>query len=206
MDDLYYTIDKPDQIEIKIKGSRFIGETSLVNSIEEANRQLAVIRKREHAATHHCYAYRVGLFDKLQFKYSDDGEPGGTAGRPIYDVITGKNITNILLVVTRYFGGTKLGTGGLVRAYSEASAKALNLSGIRENYLTESIKVGLHFSFYDQLVKLLSRFSAVQKNTDFSDHVTMELEIRKSQVDILTEAIIEITNGKAKIEKIQTGK
>lgn len=206
MDDLYYTIDKPARTEIKIKGSRFIGETSLVNSIEETNRQLAVIRKREHAATHHCYAYRVGLFDELQFKYSDDGEPGGTAGRPIYDVITGKDITNILLVVTRYFGGTKLGTGGLVRAYSEASSKALNLSGIKENYLTESIKVELHFSFYDQLVKLINRFSAIQKNADFSDHVSIELEVRKSKIDILTNAIIEITNGQAKIEKNPTGK
>ena len=206
MDDLYYTIVKPAQTEIKIKGSRFIGETNHVNSAEEATRQLTVIRKREHAATHHCYAYRVGLFDQLQFKYSDDGEPGGTAGRPIYDVITGKDITNILLVVTRYFGGTKLGTGGLVRAYSEASAKTLNLSGIKENYITESIKVELHFSFYDQLIKLINRISAEQKNIVFSDHVAMELEVRKSKIDTLTNAITELTNGQAKIEKIRNSK
>ncbi|MCK4606997.1 MAG: YigZ family protein, partial [candidate division Zixibacteria bacterium] len=117
MDDQYYEIAGPARIEIKRKGSRFIAETGAVSSVEEAHEQLETVRSREHAATHHCYAYRVGIADEARFKYSDDGEPGGTAGRPIYDVICGCEVTNALLVVTRYFGGTKLGTGGLARAY-----------------------------------------------------------------------------------------
>ena len=114
-DDVYYQILKTARHETKVKGSRFIAECATVATADEALSFLGAIRKREHAATHHCYAYTVGLFDDMQFKYSDDGEPSGTAGRPIYDMIGGQELSNCIVVVTRYFGGTKLGTGGLVR-------------------------------------------------------------------------------------------
>src|SRR5512140_3280741 len=121
MDDAYFTIEHEASIELKIKNSRFIGETYLVTSPEQALERLSSVRKREFSATHHCYAYRVGLSRNVLFKYSDAGEPSGTAGKPIYDQMMGADITQILLVVTRYFGGTKLGTGGLTHAYSEAA-------------------------------------------------------------------------------------
>ncbi|MCK4857045.1 MAG: YigZ family protein, partial [candidate division Zixibacteria bacterium] len=138
------------QIEIKVKGSRFIGETCLVASVDEAVARLAVVRKREYQATHHCYAYVTGWPDQVGFKYSDDGEPSGTAGRPIYDVITGHALTNLLVVVTRYFGGTKLGTGGLVRAYSEAARAAVEASGRHQQFLTRDYRFVLEFARYDQ--------------------------------------------------------
>ena len=202
MDDLYYTISRPARVEIKVKGSRFIAETHLVASIDEAGARLAAIRKREHAATHHCYAWRVGLCDETQSKYSDDGEPNGTAGRPIYDAVEGRSLTNILLVVTRYFGGTKLGTGGLVRAYSEAAGSVLEQSGAKENHLTERILVDIAITHYDLLVKAIHHHSARQVGADFSDHVAVELEIRKSSADKLIDDITELSNGRAEIRRL----
>ncbi|MCP4685670.1 MAG: YigZ family protein, partial [bacterium] len=128
MDDSYLTIKRESKIDTKVKGSRFIGETFKVANVAEALEKLDEVRKREYNATHHCYAYITGLGREQVFKYSDDGEPSGTAGRPIYDIIAGADVTSILCVVTRYFGGTKLGTGGLVRAYGETAREALKAS------------------------------------------------------------------------------
>jgi len=203
MDDVYYTIAKAASIEIKRKGSRFIAETNLAAGTGSALEQLERIRKREHSATHHCYAYRVGLLDEIEYKYSDDGEPNGTAGRPIYDVVCGRGITNILLVVTRYFGGTKLGTGGLVRAYSDAARNVMETSGRQEHYLTERIAVTIDFSLYDSLAKIVRRLQATQNRADFSDHVSLELEVRKTKADHLITEIVQLSAGKAKIEKIR---
>ncbi len=200
MDDRYFTIERPAVAETKIKGSRFIAATHFVRSVDEAIAKLEEVRKREYNATHNCYAWRVGLFKEVQFKYSDDGEPGGTAGRPIYDVVAGSGIDNILVVVTRYFGGTKLGTGGLVRAYSEAARLALEQSGRKENFLTDLLKVEIDFSLYDQMVRLVHRFGAAQKNADFSDRVVLALEIRKSLSERLKAEIVELSGGRAKIE------
>jgi len=199
MDDLYLTIARETQVELKVKSSRFIGEIFSTSSIDQAKEQLARVRKREHAATHHCYAYRVGLFDETEFKYSDDGEPSGTAGRPIYDAICGRDITNAILIVTRYFGGTKLGTGGLVRAYGDAAGMALDQAGQKENYVMSAIKVEIDFAQYDQLARLCSRLEARQTESDFSDIVRLTLEIRKSRAEELIGSITELTNGRAKI-------
>lgn len=202
MDDKYYTIAKPAQYEIKIKGSRFIAECTIAATIEEATDILESIRKREYSATHHCYAWQVGLFNQKAFKYSDDGEPSGTAGKPIYDVIHGREIDNILMVVTRYYGGTKLGTGGLVRAYSEAAIGAMDKAGKKENFLTNQFKVEIDFPLYDQLVRLTNKFGAKQISSEYSDMVTVVLEIRLTKSELLMNEIIQLSSGKAKIEKI----
>jgi len=201
MDDRYYTIRAPSQAETKVKGSRFLAESKPVISVKDVQATLERIRKREYAATHHCYAYRVGLFDRMTFKYSDDGEPSGTAGRPIYDVICGRNLTNILIVVTRYFGGTKLGTGGLVRAYSEAAKLVVEKSGTKENFITESIRVEIEFPFYDRLARILPKYSAKQTKADYSDRVALELEVRQSRVAELIVEISQLSGGRARIER-----
>lgn len=203
MDDVYLTIDRPSQAEIKVKGSRFIARTFVVTSADEALQQLGRIRKQEHAATHNCFAYIVGIpLERAQFKYSDDGEPGGTAGKPIYDILSGGRLTNTLLVVTRYFGGTKLGTGGLARAYSDAARLAMDASGTRENFITSSFRVEIDFPVYDSLVKAAHRLGAVERKSEFSDRVTLELEIRKSLADRLLSEITELSKGRAAIEKL----
>lgn len=203
MDDSFLTIANPSTGEIKVKGSRFIARATLADSVASARAQLKHIQKEEYGATHNCYAYIVGVpAEKAEFKYSDDGEPGGTAGKPIYDVVHGSGLTNILLVVTRYFGGTKLGTGGLVKAYSEAAALALKLSGIRENFITDSLRVEIDFSAYDSLKKVISRLQAKETAADFSDKVSLQVEIRRSLTEKLMAEIVELTKGQAKIEKI----
>ena len=202
MDDQYYEIAGQARIEIKRKGSRFIAETCPVDSVEEAHEQLEIVRKREHAATHHCYANRVVLANDALFKSADDGAPGGTAGRPIYDIICGRAVTNVLLVVTRYFGGTKLGTGGLARAYGDAAREAMDRSGRKERFLTVLIGVQLEFSLYDRLAKLTRQYEARQKDAEFSERVSVRLQVRRSLVDRLTADIIKLSGGKARIEKL----
>jgi uncharacterized YigZ family protein len=203
MDDVYFTIGNPAQHEIKVKGSRFISECVPVESAEEVKAALELIRKREHAATHHCYAYRIGLPDNRQFKYSDDGEPSGTAGAPIYNVICGHNLTNTLVVVTRYFGGTKLGTGGLARAYGDAARQVIEKAGIKKCFVTKCYKVEIDFSLFDQLTKLIHRFAARQLEADFSDRVSLKLEVRKSRAANFVAELTSLSAGHASIEEIK---
>ncbi len=199
MDDSFLTIKAPAQAEIKVKGSRFIGETREVAHLEEAAAELEKIRKREHAATHHCYAYRIGRGSQAVFKYSDDGEPSGTAGKPIYDVLVGHELTNALIVVTRYFGGTKLGTGGLARAYRQAAKEAVEKSGVREVVLKNLVRIRTDFSSYEPLVRLLHRYSAPPTEVEFTDVVTLTVAVRRRDTQQVVNEIIQLTNGKAEV-------
>jgi len=202
MDDSYLTIEKEAVEEIKVKGSRFIARTFFSATVEEAQDKLEAVRKKEYSATHNCYAYLIGVDPKQrQFKYSDDGEPNGTAGRPIFDIISGSGATNLLAVVTRYFGGTKLGTGGLVKAYSDSAKLAVTRSCIKENYLTDIFHVEIDFSFYDRLLQNINKIGARVIESNFSDNVILNIEIRKSLSAKLKTEIIELSSGKAKIEK-----
>ncbi|MDD3731356.1 MAG: YigZ family protein [candidate division Zixibacteria bacterium] len=203
MNDCYLTIANEAHAEIKIKGSRFIGETFHVRTAEEALQKLNIVRQREYAATHHCYAWQVGVNEEKSFKYSDAGEPSGTAGKPIYDVIAGHDITMILLVVTRYFGGTKLGTGGLVRAYSDTAVAVMDKSGIKENYLTADYKIILEFPHYDRWLKIINNLGARVVDAAFAEKVTMQVEIRLSRVERLKQAFMELTGGKGVFESLK---
>lgn len=202
MEDVYYTIRQATRHEIKVRGSRFIGECAEVTTVEAAMAYLGAVRKREHAATHHCYAYTVGLHEDMLFKYSDDGEPSGTAGRPIYDVAMGRGLSNTIVVVTRYFGGTKLGTGGLVRAYSEAAIGVLEAADRKENYLTTRYDIVLDFHLYDLLNKVIHRFEARQVDAEFTDRVRAVIEVRRSLAEALQHEIVQLSGGKAKIAQI----
>lgn len=201
MDDSYLTIQREATAEIKVKGSRFIGESCLVETVEEAGERLELIRKREYQATHHCPAYHIGLGHDAVFKYSDDGEPGGTAGKPIYDVIVGRNLTNILIVVTRYFGGTKLGTGGLVRAYGDAAKAVLDKSGVKENYLTRAYHLEIDFTRFNQLQQLINKLEIQTVNSEFTDTVSLDIAVRLSREKQFRTEFVELTQGKARLEK-----
>jgi len=201
MDDVYYQILRTARHETKVKGSRFIAECATVATVDEALSFLGAIRKREHAATHHCFAYTVGLFDDMQFKYSDDGEPSGTAGRPIYDMLGGQELSNCAVVVTRYFGGTKLGTGGLVRAYGDAARGALEAAGRASHYLLTTFAVEIDFPLYDLLTKAIHRHRARQVDARFTDRVNLEIEIRLAEADALQDEIVQLSGGKAIIER-----
>ena len=196
-------IERESKIELKIKASRFIGETRIVSSIDQADSALQSIRKREHAATHHCYAYKLQSLNQPLFKYSDDGEPSGTAGRPIFDAIEGRKLTNLLVVVTRYFGGTKLGTGGLVRAYGDTTAGALDVSGIIEKYVMKKFKLGASFSTYNILLRLFEKLKVEVCESSFSSDVTLIVRIRQSNADQLKAEFVEITSGKGTIDEVR---
>lgn len=200
--DQFLTIAKEASVEIKVKASRFIGETFLVDSTQTALEKLNLVRKREYSATHHCYAYLVGLGNDSAFKYSDDGEPNGSAGKPIYDQLAGRNLTNSLVVVTRYFGGTKLGTGGLVRAYSEAANLALEQSGLKEHFITSRFETVCEFSYYDRWHKTVRQLGGTVLDSQFAEKVTLTLEIRVTMADRLKVEFIELTSGKGEIKSV----
>jgi uncharacterized YigZ family protein len=201
MDDTYFTIQREATAEIKVKGSRFIAESRLVKTVEEATGRLEGIRKREYQATHHCPAYHIGLGNDAVFKYSDDGEPSGTAGKPIYDVIAGRDLTNILVVVTRYFGGTKLGTGGLVRAYGDAAKAVLDKSGVKENYLTSQYHLELDFTYFNSIQQLINKLEIRTLNSEFTDAVSLDIAVRLSREEQFCSEFVELTQGKAHLEK-----
>lgn len=202
VEDAYLTIATESRSEFKVKGSRFIGESFLIGSIDEAMLRLDAVRKREFQATHHCYAYVVGLPGNQQHKYSDDGEPGGTAGRPIYDTLAGRGLTNTLLIVTRYFGGTKLGPGGLARAYSDTARAVLELSGTKTNYIVRRFRCDLQFPLYDGWLRELHKLGATVVDSQFAERVTLTLEIRAGQAERLMAAFVQLTSGKGSLEEI----
>jgi uncharacterized YigZ family protein len=204
MDDVYLMIRQPAKAETKVKGSRFIAEAEAVTAVDDALTKLAAIRKREYSATHHCYAYIVGRGQDATFKYSDDGEPGGSAGKPIYDVVAGTGVTNVLCVVTRYFGGTKLGTGGLVRAYGDAARAAMTAAGVKECFLTRRFRFTFDFNLYDRWLQAVHRLGAEVLDTRYSDHIEMDARIRLSRAPQLIETFTELTSGKGIVEEIES--
>jgi uncharacterized YigZ family protein len=202
MEDEYRTIVRAARTEIKVQGSRFIGEAMPALTVQDASVQLDAIRKREYAASHHCSAYRVGHEGTPTFKYSDDGEPNGTAGRPIYDAITGAHLTDTLVVVTRYFGGTKLGTGGLAHAYADSAALALEEAGAVTKFLTLRARCTLDFSQYNRWLRLIQKSGATVIESQFGTEVITCIEIRRSRFDDLRKTFIELTAGKGRFEAL----
>lgn len=199
--DSYLTLTGCFIHEIKIKGSRFIAIGNPAGSESRARQILESIKKTEFGANHHCYAYTTGL-DKIDYKYSDDGEPSGTAGRPIYQVISGRSLKNILVVVVRYFGGTKLGTGGLTRAYSQATTEMLEGAVVTEKLICDRLGFSIPFNLYDRLMKNISDGNYKIISREYSERVDMVLEIRKSHVDGFIERLTELTGGRVEIQKL----
>jgi len=197
--DSYLTIKNSAETEMKIKGSKFIGRVFSCESEVEAISILENIRKKYYDANHNCFAYRVGSGNDLIFRYSDDGEPSGTAGRPIYDRLEGKNLTNLILIVTRYFGGTKLGTGGLTHAYSDAAQQVLEEAGVVENFITEQIPMVLQFADYSPVKRVIFQIGGKIVESDFSDIVKLTVEIRLSLAQKLKSGLIDLTSGRIEI-------
>lgn len=198
--DSYLTISESCEHEIKIKGSRFIGLAFPAENDRRALKILNEIRAREHAASHHCFAYVVGI-DKELSKYSDDGEPSGTAGKPIYQAIVGRKLKNVLVIVVRYFGGTKLGTGGLARAYSQAAVGVLEKTRVVEKLICDRIEFSIDFSLYDQVMRLVNSGKYGLVGQDFTERVRLILDIRKSQTDAFISRLREMTGGRVEIRK-----
>ena len=188
-----YTIEKDYISEIIIKKSRFISHLFKVNNTDEANQVLKEIRKKHYDATHNCYAYIISDKDQTIIKSSDDGEPGGTAGVVIYEVLKKNNLTNVICIVTRYFGGIKLGAGGLVRAYSQSTGEAIKQIDQLIKIIEKS-KLTLEFS-YDKIhdiEKTMSEYTLINK--EFSDKVRYTYEIPSEVLETLKGKLINISN------------
>ena len=199
MEDFYKQIASGQTSESKIKGSRFIGEAGLVTSGEEASAFLGAIKKREYSATHHCWAYRVGA-DGASFRFNDDGEPSGTAGQPILRQIDGLGITNAMVVVTRYYGGTKLGKGGLIRAYGDAARIVLEKCRIETKILRDQIRVVFLYEDTSIAMRTIQSHDAKIVSTDYHDHTEMVLAVRKSEVAGFKDAFVDKLGGRGQVE------
>lgn len=193
--DKYYTIEKKERAELKVKSSRFIATANHVVNKDEAMEFLNSIRKEFHDATHNCFAYRFGD-SGLEFRSSDDGEPSGSSGKPILFTIQKYDVSDVIVVVTRYFGGTKLGIGGLARAYSEAASMVLSECIKKEVYKTQQVRI---FCVYEDLnvVKKIIDSTAVSYEEYYADAIEFVAKIPISEIEEFCLKIQSMTNGRA---------
>jgi len=193
--DYYLTIEEKTSAEVKIDKSRFIGHCCPIESVDDALSELEKIRVEHYNATHNCWAYSIGG-GGLEYRYSDDGEPNNTAGKPILFSIRKSGLSDILVVVTRYYGGKKLGKGGLIRAYSEAADLALALSKSKKVMLTETYEVFCTYEDINQIKRLLSEF-AYKYEEEYTDSIRILAEIPLSSIKIFTDRVTQDTAARA---------
>ena len=190
----YKTIRKAAEAQFVEKHSRFIGYIAPVTTAEEANEFIAAIKTKHWDATHNVPAYilREGNFKR----YSDDGEPQGTAGVPVLSALEKAGLTDCVCVVTRYFGGTLLGTGGLVRAYSHAASLAVEAGGTVTRALCRKMRIKCDYGFYGRLSPMILEAGGVIENTLFEDSVIIDFYIESSLAEKLNADIVEQSNGR----------
>lgn len=182
--------------EVIIKKSRFLGIAANVDSEEEARELLNAIRKEHYSARHVCYAYSIGD-NNPALKFSDDGEPGGTAGRPILDVVTNSGVSNIIIIVVRYFGGVLLGTGGLVRAYTESAQEAVKAAEKTTVWVTETFDITLDYGDFERVKSLIEKIEGASLEVAYTDKVVISATVPEKECDRLKQEIIEVTAGRA---------
>lgn len=193
----YYTVSEAAEASFIEKRSEFIGYIAPVKTDEEAVNFINTIKAKHRKAKHNVYAY---ILRKNNIsRYSDDGEPQGTAGVPVLDVLQKRGLTDVCVVVTRYFGGILLGGGGLVRAYSHAASLACDAAHTMDMCLCHRLKICTDYGMYGKLTYILPNFETITVNSDFADSVTLELLVLSKKLSALISEITEITNGSAEI-------
>lgn len=200
MVETYKVVFTGGQGEIVEKKSRFIANVRPVETEEEALAFIEEMRKKYYDARHNCFAFCVGV-ERETLRCSDDGEPSGTAGKPMLEVLTGGEIHNVAVVVTRYFGGTLLGTGGLVRAYTQATQEGLKNSQVIEKKLARRIKLITNYNDIGKIQYLLGSEKIHIETSDYTDIVTMQVLVPINQVELIEKKLVEVTNGKIQIEQ-----
>lgn len=195
MTDSYLTVENRAETLYKEKGSKFFSFVFPVKDLTEVKSILDELKKKYYDATHHCYAYILG-FEKETFRMNDDGEPSSTAGKPIYGQLQSKNLTNVLLVVVRYFGGTKLGVSGLIKAYKTAAAECLSATTIVEKKVMLSYKVMFPYEKMNTVMSLLKEIKAEQIKHIFETECSMEILVESGKQNKFEDAIskLEKTN------------
>lgn len=196
----YATIEEKISGEIVEKKSKFIAEIFPVENEKEALQKLEEVKKRYHDARHHVFSYRIV---KDGERASDDGEPSGTAGVPILDILRGMQLQNVLVVVTRYFGGILLGTGGLVKAYSDATKEALKKAKKVEKILKTEYEIEVSYSYYDKILYFCRVQHLPILKSEFSDNITISVAVTKSEKDEFEQKILELTDRNVKLKALQ---
>ncbi|WP_313382292.1 YigZ family protein [Proteiniphilum saccharofermentans] len=191
MDDTYKTVIRPAEGYITEKKSKFISHIFPVKSVEEVKEILDEQHKKYYDARHVCWAYMLG-WERTDFRSNDDGEPSGTAGRPILGQINSVELTDVLITVVRYFGGTLLGTGGLIKAYKEAAADAVANAEIVERTVDDTINIAFDYTLLNEVMRVLKQFDTVRWTQDFTDSCRMRLEIRRTLSPQLTNMLTSI--------------
>lgn len=192
----YFTITQPGRQETRIQRSRFIGSLSPAPHREAAESDLESIRREFHDATHHCFAYRI---DANEFRYSDDGEPSGTAGLPILKMLDKYHLLQSLLVVTRYFGGVKLGPGGLSRAYSQCAEETIRTSSLHKLIQYSAMTVQYPYSATRQVHYLVSKYSGLVDGSEFAAEVVSRLRIPSRNQPEFERELLQAGAGQVKI-------
>ncbi|OFX22290.1 MAG: YigZ family protein [Bacteroidetes bacterium GWA2_31_9] len=198
MKDTYLTIESQSEGLFKDKGSKFIAFAFPVNNEDEIKQNLENIRKKYYDARHHCYAYRLGLEGNI-YRTNDDGEPSNTAGKPIYGQILSHNLTNVLIIVIRYFGGILLGTGGLINAYKTAAAEALSNAKIIEKTEDNSIKIIFDYTITNDVMKIISDEKAKQISSAYNEKCELEISVRRNNYDSFIEKLKLLNSENIKI-------
>lgn len=198
--DEFHRIKAKCRHEEKVKDSRFIATAAPVSSENEAKSFIAEIKKEFHDASHNCSAWRIGIGGDLKYKFNDDGEPAGTAGRPIIKALENRDLSNVCVVVTRYFGGTKLGTGGLARAYGQTAAELLKKCEIEKKYVTSNLEFSAGFDFVGVIHNVMSNFNVDLKDSRYGDDVLFVVEVRTADYAAFKEKLTEATNGQVRFK------
>ncbi|NOU47274.1 MAG: YigZ family protein [Bacteroidales bacterium] len=189
--DNYSEIVRRSEGQYKEKGSKFIAIAFPVHSEEEVKLQLELIRKEYYDARHHCFAYIIGS-DKSISKSNDDGEPSGTAGKPILNQILSKELTNICVVVVRYFGGVKLGVSGLILAYKTAVKEALDAAIISQHTVNEIYKLSFQYPMMNEVMRLIKVENLETRNHEFENSCSLEVIIRKNDAKRISGRFIDL--------------
>ncbi len=198
MKPLYTTIAKESQAEIIEKRSRFIATVKPVKTEEEALAFLAELRQKYWNATHNVYAYIIE--ENNIMRYSDDGEPGGTAGLPVLDMLKKEGLTNLIVVVTRYFGGVLLGTGGLVHAYSKSAKAGVLAAGLVDMILCRKITLSCEYTLLGKLQNLLANYPGViQEEAEYTDKVSLPLFLPEENADAFCASVTDKMNAQVEI-------
>ena len=182
------------------KKSRFIGRVWPVETEEEALAKIAEMKKQHYDATHNCWAY---VLKSGAMRFSDDGEPGGTAGNPMMQVLQKENIFNVVCVVTRYFGGTLLGAGGLVRAYTKGAKIAIDAAGKSMKRVWSVLYIPCPYTFYERVKLETEAFGGVIRDTQFGAEVELEILVAQPQAQAFLDKILDMTSGT--VEGMETG-
>ncbi len=200
---MFKTISNDSEAEIIEKKSKFIANIFYVETREEAEEKIKEIKKKYFDARHNCFAYSIFTKDRIIERFSDDGEPSGTAGAPMLNILSSQNLRNVVVIVTRYFGGILLGTGGLVRAYTGAVQEALKNVEIIEKYLGLEVKLEVNYPNLEKLKYYLKQNEIKILSSEYLENIKVLVEISEEKLENLLESKNELNFNLINVEKVK---